>query len=61
VSEIVVHRTDGDELPVRARSGLVEPIDACVTRLLGLALVAEALPVSELVSHHNWLMDGSFG
>ncbi|WP_156362374.1 hypothetical protein [Sphingomonas sp. Leaf208] len=38
MSEIVVHRTDGDGLPVRARSGLVEPIDARVTRLLALAL-----------------------
>jgi hypothetical protein len=31
VSEIVVHRTDGEGLPVRARRGLVEPIDARVT------------------------------
>ena len=38
MSEIVVHRTDGEGLPVRARRGLVEPIDARVTRLLGLAL-----------------------
>jgi hypothetical protein len=28
VSEIVVRRTDGKGLPVRARRGLVEPIDA---------------------------------
>ena len=61
MSEIVVHRTDWDGLSVWARSGLVEPIGARVTRLLGLALGAEAGPVSELVSHHSWLMDASFG
>ena len=48
MSEIVVHRTDGEGLPVRARRGIVEPIDARVTRLLGLALPADAGPVSEI-------------
>lgn len=48
MSEIVVHRTDGEGLPVRARRGIVEPIDARVTRLLGLALAADAGPVSQI-------------
>ena len=48
MSEIVVHRTDGEGLPVRTRRGLVEPIDARVTRLLALALPADAGPVSEV-------------
>jgi len=48
MSEIVVHRTDGEALPVRTARGLVEPIDARVTRLLGLALPADAGPVSEI-------------
>jgi hypothetical protein len=48
MSEIVVHRTDGEGLPVRTRRGLVEPIDARVARLLGLALPADAGPVSEI-------------
>ncbi|RYD19932.1 MAG: integrase, partial [Lysobacteraceae bacterium] len=48
MSEIVVHRTDGEGLPVRARRGIVEPVDARVTRLLGLALPADAGPVSEI-------------
>jgi hypothetical protein len=48
VTEIVVHRTDGEGLPARTRRGLVEPIDARVTRLLGLALPAEGVPVSEI-------------
>ena len=48
MSEIVVHRTDGEGLPVRARRGLVEPVDARVTRLLSLALPADAGPVSEI-------------
>ncbi|MEG8026217.1 hypothetical protein QP162_20935 [Sphingomonas aurantiaca] len=48
MSEIIVHRTDGEGLPVRARHGIVEPIDVRVTRLLGLALPADAGPVSEI-------------
>jgi len=48
MTEIVVHRTDGEGLPIRARHGLVEPIDVRVTRLLGLALPAEGVPVSEV-------------
>ncbi|RYF20814.1 MAG: integrase, partial [Oxalobacteraceae bacterium] len=48
MSEIVVHRTDGEALPVRTARGLVESIDARVTRLLGLALPADAGPVSEI-------------
>jgi hypothetical protein len=48
MSEIVVHRTDGEGLPIRARRGIVEPIDVRVTRLLGLALPADAGPVSDI-------------
>ena len=48
VSEIVVHRTYGEGLPARARRSLVEPIDVRVTQLLGLALPADAGPVSEI-------------
>ena len=48
MSEIVVHRTDGEGLPVRGRRGLAEPIDARVTRLLALALPADAGRVSEI-------------
>jgi hypothetical protein len=48
MSEIVVHRTDGEVLPVRTARGSVEPIDARVTRLLGLALPADVGPVSEI-------------
>ncbi|RYF22766.1 MAG: hypothetical protein EOO77_03455 [Oxalobacteraceae bacterium] len=47
MTEIVVHRTDGG-LPVRARRGIVEPIDARGARLLGLALLSEGVPVSEV-------------
>jgi hypothetical protein len=48
VSEIVVHRIDGKGLPVRTRGAVAEPIDARVTRLLGLALPADFGPVSEV-------------
>lgn len=48
MSEIVVHRTDREGPPTQARRGLVQPIDARVTRLLVLALPVYVGPVSEI-------------
>jgi len=48
MSEVIIHRTDGAGLPTRARRGTAEAADVRLTRLIAIALPADAAPVSEL-------------